>query len=92
MGFLPAAVHVVQYSCLSASTDCETNMKRLCQFVSGYHLCLAQRLLLSLGTRLPALLFCFTHVVTGTTVITSLRADLKVPKTQPWRMHLNYPL
>lgn len=90
--FLPTAVHAVQHHCLSASTDCETKMNRLCRFVSGCHLCLTQRLLLSLGDRLPTLLSCFTHAVTGTALITALRADLKVPKTQPWRMHPNSPL
>lgn len=59
----------------------EIKMKRLCWVVSECHLCLAQRLLLSLGSQLPALLFCFTHAVTGTALNIPLGADLKVPKT-----------
>lgn len=58
---LPTGVHTVQQRCLSAPTACETNVKTLSQFVSGCHLCLTQRLLLSLDAHMPTLLFCFTR-------------------------------
>lgn len=78
-------VQFTQYNI--AASACTPLTVKLGWVVSGCHLCLAQRCLLS-----PTLLSCFTRAVTGTTLNTALGADLRVPKTQLQRIHPNSPL